>query len=65
LAGSFYLSLSYQPYLHAHPELAGFRPQDLKNWFFRSVVPAHRPLNQKIDAGISDDSIFNPLTLGH
>jgi hypothetical protein len=65
LAGSFYVPLSYQPHLHAHPELAGFRQQDLKNWFFRSVVPAHGPLNQKIDTGISDDSIFNPLTLGH
>ena len=65
LAGSFYVPLPYQPALPAHPEPAGFAQKDPKRWFFRSVVPNHGAYDQKINAGTSDESIFNPRSLGN
>ena len=62
LAGSFYVPLPYQPALPAPDESS---PQNPKRWFFRSVVPNHGPYDQKIDAGSSDESIFNQRELGN
>ncbi|MHB8384775.1 MAG: hypothetical protein ACYDC3_20870, partial [Candidatus Binataceae bacterium] len=65
LAGSFYVPLPYQPALPAHSGHSGFAQENAQRWFFRSVVPPYGGFDQRINAGIADDAIFNPRSLGN
>ena len=65
LAGSFYIPVAYQPALPPQPEPASSTPVRHQPWFFRSVVPAHGPYDQKINAGSRDEAIFNPRSLAN
>jgi len=65
LAGSFYVPLAFQPALTAHSDLGGPTTNQRARLFFRSVVPAHGPFDQKINTGAIDDQVFNPRSLGH
>ena len=61
LAGEFYVPLVQVPQTVNHP--VGYGQPGYAKWFFRTLVPAHEPFNQKINTGEVPETTFNPQAM--
>ena len=61
LAGEFYVPLVVASQSPTHS--TGYGQPGYAKWFFRTLVPAHNPFDQKINSGDIPEALFNPQAM--